>query len=182
MAKSDLIPQSFTGFIRWPNLTLGLLVALLVAMAAPAMADNGHGGRTLVSGDSEYSDCGGPDVLAIAMTGDLNGCLGIFPSRYTCEELNGFALYSEWGTEEFSDDDGVSSFHTTYTLEGIYAPGFCETFDFATQLSGSCDHKIFTGQGRYLGSNGSITFNDIIPVVGSGATNFLYHGYMKLRD
>jgi hypothetical protein len=180
MEKDNLIPQFFTAVIRWPNVALGVLVALLVAIAAPAVADNGHGGRTLVSGDSVYSPCG---ELAIQMTGDLNGCLEIFPTRYTCEELQGFALYSEWGNEEFSDDDGVSSFHTKYTLAGIYAQGFCSTFDWSTQLSGGCDHQIFSGQGRFKGSNGSITFSDIIPEPGvSGASNFLYRGYMKQGD
>ena len=158
----------------------GLLIALVLVLAAPAMAENGHGGRSLVSGDSTFSDCGN---FAIEMTGDFNGCLEIFPSGYSCEELNGFAVYNEWGAEAFSDNDGVSSFQTKYTLEGIYAQGFCSSFDFATQLAGGCEHKIFSGTGRFLGSNGSITFNDIIPEAGvSGATNFLYHGYVKVRD
>lgn len=83
----------------------------------------------------------------------------------------------------FTDDDGVRTFRTKYTLEGIYAQGFCSTFDFTTQLAGGCVHKVFNGQGKYRGANGSITFNDIIPEPGvSGASNFLYHGYLKFRD
>ncbi|HET6564563.1 MAG TPA: hypothetical protein VFG52_04045 [Xanthomonadales bacterium] len=165
---------------RWPKWFAIFVALTMLALAFPVIADNGQGGRTLVSGDSTYSDCGG---LAIELTGDLNGCLEIFPTRYTCDELEGFARYREWGTEEFTDNDGVSTFHTTYDLEGIYTPGFCESFDFSTQLAGGCNHKIFSGRGKFLGSNGSITFNDIIPEPGvSGASNFLYHGNMKLSN
>jgi hypothetical protein len=97
--------------------------------------------------------------------------------------LNGFARYREWGREVFRDDDGVSGFRTAYTLEGVYSQGFCTTFDFATQLAGGCDHKVFSGSGKFLGANGIITFNDIIPVSGvSGASNFLYHGQLKYSD
>jgi hypothetical protein len=157
----------------------GLLLVLLLVLALPAMAD-GQGGRTQVSGDSVFSDCGD---FAIEMTGDLNGCLEIFPERYTCEELDGFALYREWGEEQFRDDDGESSFRTKYDLEAAFTQGFCESFDFSTQLAGGCNHKVFSGEGKFRGSNGLITLLDIIPEPGvSGASNFLYHGAVKISD
>ena len=157
-----------------------VVATLLFLLALPALADDDRGRRALVSGDSVFSDCG---EFAIYMSGDLNGCLDIFPRHFTCEELNGFARYREWGREVFRDDDGVSGFRTVYTLEGVYSQGFCNTFDFATQLAGGCDHKVFNGSGKFLGANGIITFNDIIPAAGvSGASNFLYHGELKFRD
>lgn len=163
-----------------PVAAKGLLLILFLLLALPAMADNGHGGRTQISGDSMFSDCGD---FALEMTGDLNGCLEIFPERFTCEELNGFAVYREWGEELFRDDDGVSTFRTTYDLEGVFAQGFCDSFDFSTQLAGGCNHKVFSGEGKFHGSNGLITFNDIIPAPGvSGASNFLYHGNVKITD
>lgn len=156
----------------------GIACLLLVALAMPAMA--GQGGRTLVSGTSVFSDCGD---FALEMTGDLNGCLEIFPEDFTCEELEGFARYREWGEERFLDDDGVSSFRTKYTVEGVYSQGFCTTFDFLTQLAGGCTHKVFHGRGRFQGTNGVLTFNDVIPDPGvSGATSFLYHGDIKIRN
>jgi len=133
-----------------------------------------------VSGDSVFSACGD---FAIELSGDLNGCLDIVPTRFTCQELNGFARYREWGREVFSDDDGVSWFRTRYSLEGVYSSGFCTSFDFLTQLAGGCDHKVFSGRGKYQGANGNIIFNDIIPNPGvSGASNFLYHGDLKYKD
>ncbi len=166
--------------IRRPGTCAALMLAVFLIWTAPAAADEGQGSRTRVSGDSVYSDCG---TFATELSGDLNGCLDIVPQRFTCEEQNGFAVYREWGEEFFRDEDGESMFHTTYDLEGIYAEGFCTTFDFTTQLSGGCDHKVFNGNGKYRGSNGLIVFYDIIPEPGvSGASNFLYHGNVKYRD
>jgi len=166
--------------IHWPTATACLVLAVLFALAVPVLADQGHGGRETVSGDSVFSDCGG---FAIELSGDLNGCLEIEPLRYTCDELDGFARYREWGREFFTDNDGKSTFRTRYDLEAIYSSGFCTTFDFATQLAGGCDHKVFSGRGKFQGANGLITFNDIIPEPGvSGASNFLYHGKLKYRD
>lgn len=161
---------------------LSLFLALSLASSMPAMAGNGQGGRTLVSGTAVPSNCGDADFAA-ELSGDLNGCLSIFPQRFTCDELDGFSVYREWGEEQFNDDDGVSRFHTTYDFTGVFGPGFCTSFDLTTQLSGSCNHKLFRGQGRFRGTNGSIMLNDIIPDPGvSGASHYLYHGYVKLRD
>lgn len=182
MSQFPIRSASPTASFLWPTTLKSSLIALALLFAAPAVADNGHGGRTLVSGDSVFSDCGDAD-LAIELSGDLQGCLEIFPMDYACDELDGFARYREWGREVFHDDDGVSGFRTRYALEAVFTQGFCDTFDFTTQLAGGCDHKVFSGQGRYRGANGSLTFNDIIPEAGvSGASKFLYHGYVKVRD
>lgn len=179
--KLSLIPVSFRPtLIRWPEVARCVLLLLLCAAAIPALAGDGQGGRTLVSGNAVFSDCG--STFAAELDGDLNGCLEVFPHGFTCEELNGFAVYNEWGEEFFTDDDGVSTFRTTYTLEATLAQGFCESFDFSLQLTGGCEHTIFSGTGKFRGANGSITLSDIIPVPGvSGASNFLYHGYVKMR-
>lgn len=180
MNKSSVDFHSLAESIRRPIRAACLSVALVFTFAASAVSGDEAGGRQWVSGDSVFSDCGD---FAIEMSGDLNGCLEIFPTHYTCDELNGFALYRERGTEVFTDNDGVSSFRTKYDLEGTYSPGFCTSFDFSTQLAGGCDHKVFSGEGKFRGANGIITFNDIIPVSGvSGASNFLYHGKLKYQD
>lgn len=179
IAISTLFNSGINAFHR-PMAAKGLLLILFLLLALPAIAGTAQDGHTQISGDSVLSDCGD---FALEMTGDLNGCLEIFPERFTCEELNGFAVYREWGEELFRDNDGVSSFSTKYDLEGLYAQGFCDSFDFSTQLAGGCSHKVFSGEGKFLGSNGLITFYDIIPVPGaSGASNFVYHGDVKIED
>jgi len=181
--KTAIALLSFTkASIGRLNIYAVVVLALFFALSVSVSAADGQGGRTQVSGDSVFSDCGG---YAIELSGDLNGCLEIVPQRYTCEELNGFAVYREWGEEFFMDDDGESTFRTKYDLEGIYASGFCasDPADYSLQLSGGCDHKIFSGTGKFRGANGNIVFYDIIPEAGvSGATNFIYHGEVKYQE
>ena len=176
----------YTGKLQ-THTALALLIAVSIAYAAgkPASANadgNGYGNhRHAVSGDSVFSDCGD---FAIELSGDLNGCLHIVPGSYTCSELNGFDQYNERGTELFEDEDGSSGFRTRYTLEARFSPGFCNSFNFALQITGGCLHTIVnaSGRGKYRGAKGTITFSDVIPDPGeSGATNFLYHGDLKLK-
>jgi hypothetical protein len=104
MTMNAISTSSRSGIITFhrPLEAKGLLLVLLLVLALPAMAD-GQGGRTQVSGDSVFSDCGD---FAIEMTGDLNGCLEIFPERYSCEEGFGVALYREWGEVALRADEG----------------------------------------------------------------------------
>ena len=66
-----------------------LLAAVVMTSGSVALADGN--GPTFVSGNSTYSDCGlaGSD-LALAMTGDLEGCWSVFVQGFKCKELDGF--------------------------------------------------------------------------------------------
>ena len=53
--------------------------------------------------------------------------------------------------------------------------------DFSAQLTGGCLHKIVdsSGTGKFEGVDGKLRFFDVIPDPGeSGASNFLYAGYL----
>lgn len=167
---------------RW--LILGVVAIVLVVLAAPALA----GGRTSISGNSVPSDCNdGVGAGAIALTGDIEGCLTFFPEDYRCDELNGFDRYWEAGTEHFvgTYQGEAGEFTTTYTLEATFAEGFCDAveaggFPFELQLTGGCDHYVTGTSGAFEGVRGLITFFDVIPDPGtSGASNYLYAGRLR---
>ena len=171
----------------------GLLVAAALCMAImasgnPALA---AGDRTIaISGNSTFSDCGteGSD-FGLLFTGDLQGCLSIFVQGFSCREMNGFAHYTERGREAF---DGTwrgenGRFTTNYTVDAAYASGFCQSFDFSLELSGSCIHRIQGRSGAFANAHGIYTMFDVITNVtgdpitgtftaGSGGNNFLYSG------
>jgi hypothetical protein len=149
-----------------------------------------------ISGNSTFSDCGvaGSD-FALLMTGNLKGCLSIFVQGYTCKELNGFAHYTERGREAFVGRWRGSNgrFTTNYTVDAAYAQGFCESFDFSLELSGSCTHHITGRSGIFADTEGVFTMFDVItnvtgdPVTGafaagSGGNNFLYSGRIRPVD
>jgi hypothetical protein len=167
------------------------MAALLLAGGNPALAS---GDSVFVSGNSTYSDCGleGSD-LALAMTGDLEGCLSVFVQGFSCRELGDFDLYSERGQEVFVGTfrGRQGRFRTTYTVEGAYAKGFCQSFDFSVQLAGGCSHKVHGRSGVFREAEGLLTFLDVVanvtgdPVTGAftagtGANNFLYYGRIHL--
>lgn len=173
-----------------------ILASLFLAGASPALADGGHGpGKgILVSGNSTFSDCGlaGSDV-ALNMTGDLQGCLSVFVEGFSCTEQDDFDLYFERGREVFVGtwNGKQGSFRTTYTLDGAYAKGFCQSFDFSLQLAGGCSHKVDGASGAFRKARGLLTFLDVVanvtgdPVTGAftpgtGANNFLYFGRIHL--
>jgi len=173
--------------------TLVLAAVATVIMASGSIASATGDGRVRISGNSTFSDCGasGSD-FALRMTGDLKGCLSIFVQGYTCKEVNGFAHYTERGREAFvgmwRGEHG--RFTTTYVVDAAYAKGFCSSFDFSLELSGSCIHKITGKSGIFAGTEGLYTMFDVItnvtgdPVTGkftagSGANNFLYSGYIQ---
>ena len=171
---------------------MGVLTALLLAGVSSASAS---GNSTFVSGNSTYSDCGleGSD-LALAMTGDLEGCWSVFVEGFSCRELAEFDLYSERGREVFVGTlrGRQGTFRTTYTLEGAYAKGFCQSFDFSQQLAGGCVHKVHGRSGVFKEAEGLLTFLDVVAGVtsdpltgafapGTGAGNFLYFGRIRLE-
>ena len=145
-----------------------------------------------VSGNSTFSDCGLPGSdYAISLTGDLEGCWSSFVQDYKCKELQDYDLYFEEGREVF-----VGKFHgkqgrfrTTYTFEGAYAKGFCQSFDPTLEVGGGCKHKINGVSGVFADAEGLIKFIDVIAGVtgdpttgefhaGTGGNNFLYYGRM----
>jgi hypothetical protein len=148
-----------------------------------------------VSGNSTYSDCGveGSD-LALAMTGDLEGCWSVFVEGFKCKELKDFDLYLENGREVFVGKlrGNRGRFVTDYTLEAVMAKGFCQTFDFTQEVAGGCNHKIHGRSGVFEGADGRIKFLDVItgvtgdPVTGEfqagiGPNNFPYYGRINLN-
>jgi hypothetical protein len=81
-------------------------------------------------------------------------------------------------------------FVTDYTVDAAYAQGFCQSFDFTLELSGSCIHNIHGRSGVFANAEGVYTMFDVItnvtgdPVTGafaagSGANNFLYSGRIR---
>ena len=171
---------------------LGFALLMVLSLAAPVGADDDDREkreRITISGDSVPSGCNdGRGAGAIELSGDLDGCLIFFPKRFTCDELNGFALYREWGRELFEGtfDGEPGTFRTKYTLEATYEQGACAEFDaggfpFEKQITGGCDHRVIGRSGVFDDARGLITFHDVIDP-GNGATNYLYSGHLRLDD
>lgn len=189
MTKPTIQPERRMG-PRWSVAAVALGSLLLLAViAAPADA-RGKPRLVPVSGDAVPSECNeGVGVAAIELVGDLTGCLTFLSLDFECEELNGFALYSEVGRESFSGTlNGVEgTFATRYTLEATYTSGACSEFDaggfpFEKQLTGGCDHRVVAGTGVFRRARGLVTFYDVIPEPGqSGASNYLYSGEIRVR-
>ena len=173
-------------------LVAGAFATVIMASGNAAFA----AGARAISGNSVFSDCGaaGSD-FALLFTGDLQGCLSIFVQGYTCKEVNGFAHYTERGREAFVGTwrGKNGRFTTTYTVEAAYGQGFCQSFDFSLELSGSCKHHIQGRSGVFANSEGIYTMFDVItnvtgdPVTGaftpgSGGNNFLYSGRIWSSD
>jgi hypothetical protein len=166
--------------------------ALAGGVKAGGSGGGGDNERVFVSGNSTSSDCGraGSDY-ALSMTGDLKGCLSGFIQEYRCKELQDYDLYLEEGREVF-----VGKFHgkrgqfrTTYTFEGAYAKGFCQSFDPTLEVGGGCNHPIKGASGAFNDAQGLIEFIDVIAGVtgdpttgefnaGTGANNFVYYGHI----
>jgi len=80
------------------------------------------------------------------MTGDLEGCLYVFPQTGNCTPSG---IYHETGTEIFVDGDGDGTFETTYK----FMAKLTDCPDLATELWGRCQHPIVaaSGTGIYEG-------------------------------
>ena len=151
---------------------------------------------TFISGNSTFSDCGlEGSQAALLLTGDLEGCLSIFIQDFQCKELEDFDLYLEQGREVFVGTlhGKRGRFRTTYTFDGAYAGGFCQSFDASLEVGGGCIHEIEGRSGVFRRAEGSFTFIDVItnvtgnPVTGqfmagTGGNNFLYYGRINLDD
>jgi hypothetical protein len=169
-----------------------IAIALASMMLAGGSAALGDGDQkpVFVSGNSTFSDCGlqGSDY-AISLTGDLEGCWSAFIQGHKCKELADYDLYFEEGREVFAGKfhGKHGRFRTTYTFEGAYAKGFCQSFDSTLEVGGGCNHKIKGGSRVFADATGLIKFIDVIagvtgdPVTGefhagTGGNNFLYYG------
>jgi hypothetical protein len=141
-----------------------------------ALAD----GQTIrVSGNSVPSECGAPKKAAygIELSGSLAGCWAIFPQHLKCSELNGFAMSTELGREEFDGtlDGKPIKFDTQYTFTATWPSGSCPEPAPEKETTGSCIHYI---SGENVG--GLMHFYDVIPKPGEGPTNFFYEGVLTL--
>ncbi len=181
----------------WGNSRTLVLAALATVIMASGGTASATGDRTYgISGNSTFSDCGvaGSD-FALLMTGSLKGCLSIFVEGFTCKEVNGFAHYTERGREKFIGTwrGKNGRFTTDYDVTAAYGSGFCDSFDFSLELSGSCIHRITGQSGVFAGAKGVYTMFDVItnvtgdPVTGTfaagfGANNFLYSGRIVASD
>lgn len=181
----------------WRGATVLFTSVLAVAGGSVALAKGDHsskGRSTFVSGNSTFSDCGleGSDA-ALLMTGDLEGCLSIFIQGSECTELEDFDPYLERGREVFVGTlhGKPGTFRTTYTFDGAYAGGFCQSLDASLEVGGGCIHKIDGTSGVFKHAEGQFTFIDVIANVtgdpatgefmaGTGGNNFLYYGRVRL--
>lgn len=94
-------------------------------------------------------------------------------------------MYKEWGGEVFRGafQGKWGRFDTRYVVEATFGQGFCDTFDVNTEYTGSCDHPLSGKRGVFKNVEGLIQLFDVIPDPGvSGASNFLYAGYLILED
>ena len=109
----------------------GFFYKTVVLAAAAALAGSGPslaaGQTVLVSGDSVPSECGAAKKadLSTELSGSLTGCWSAFVDHVNCQELNGFAFWTEIGHEEFEGklDDAATKFDTQYTFNAIFPSG-----------------------------------------------------------
>ena len=150
-----------------------LAIAGSLATAGPSFA---AGSTTAVSGDSKPSECGAAKKAsyALELSGSLNGCWSVFIAHFNCQEMNGFALYTEIGREEFAGQaEGKDlTFDTQYTFNGIFPTGSCPEPAAEKEIVGGCIHYI-TGKGLV----GVMRFYDVM--YGNGAPHYYYEGTLS---
>jgi hypothetical protein len=150
-----------------------LAIAGSLATAGPSFA---AGSTTAVSGDSKPSECGAAKKAsyALELSGSLNGCWSVFIAHFNCQEMNGFALYTEIGCEEFAGKaDGEDiTFDTQYTFNGIFPSGSCPEPAAEKEIVGGCIHYI-TGKGLV----GVMRFYGVMH--GNGAPHYYYEGSLS---
>lgn len=147
-----------------------LTIAGVLAGAGPSFSASTS---VTVSGDSKNSKCGDAKNATFSsdLTGSLTGCMATFVSHFNCQEVNGFALYTEIGREEFAGKlDGQDvKFDTQYTFNGLFPSGSCPEPAAEKEIVGGCIHYI-SGDGLV----GVIRFYDVM--YGDGAPHFFYQG------
>ena len=133
--------SNLTSWRRVRSLTATFFALGMLASANAALAD----GKTIaVSGNSVPSDCGASKKadLALELNGNLKGCWAIFVQHLTCRELNGFALSTELGREEFEGklDGKPIKFDTQYTFTATWPAGSCPEPAPEKETTGGCIH------------------------------------------
>jgi hypothetical protein len=196
--QEDESMKTNTPGTTWRNARVrstSILAAMILAVGSAGFATANDNNRSVfVSGNSAYAGCGVEESdFALAMTGDLEGCLSVFVEGFKCKALDDYDLYSERGREVFVGNlhGKQGRFKTTYTFDAAMAKGFCQSFDLSMELAGGCTHKVQGRSGVFRNAEGMITFFDVIanvtgnPVTGeftagTGANNFLYYGRIRL--
>lgn len=150
-----------------------LLITGSLATAGPSFA---AGSTMAVSGDSKPSECGSAKKpsYSLELSGSLAGCWSVFVARFNCQEMNGFALYTEIGREEFvGKAEGKDlTFDTQYTFTGIFPTGSCPEPAAEKEIVGGCIHYI-SGNGLV----GVMRFYDVMS--GTGAPHYFYEGTLS---
>ena len=149
----------------------------MLASSNIALADSK---TVVISGDSFPSECGAAKKanLGTELKGKLAGCMATFIMHLNCRELDGYALTTELGREEFEGklEGQPIKFDTIYTGTATWPAGSCPKPDPVQEITGGCTHYI---SGENVG--GLITFYDVMPVVGKGGTHFFYEGSLTLK-
>lgn len=150
------------------SVVLALAAGLAGAGPSPAAVQ-----AVVVSGDSVPSDCGAASsaTYSTELSGSLVGCWATFVSHINCQELNGFAFYTEIGREEFDGklEGEAVRFDTQYTFNGVFPTGSCPEPASDKEIVGGCIHYI---SGRNL--VGTMRFYDVM--FGEKAPHFVYEG------
>jgi hypothetical protein len=105
------------------------------------------------------------------LSGSLTGCWSTFVGHFNCQEMNGFALYTEIGREEFAGtlDGQDTKFDTQYTFSGVFPSGSCPEPAADKEVAGGCIHYI-SGDGLV----GVMRYYDVMH--GDGAPHYFYEG------
>ena len=151
-------------------------VVLSVAAGLVGASPSFSAGTTVaVSGDSKPSECGSAKkaTYSTELTGNLTGCWAAFVSHFNCQEINGFALYTEIGREEFEGklDGQDTKFDTTYTFTGVFPSKSCP--EPVAQRKSSAVASLLSGT-RLVGV---IRFYDVM--YGEGAPHYFYEGTLS---
>jgi len=150
--------------------TVLLAAAAALAGTGPSLAT---GQTVTVSGDSKNSECGKAKKadFSTEMSGSLTGCWSTFVGHTNCQEGNGYALYTEFGREEFEGklDGEATKFDTQYTFNALFPSGSCPKPAPEKEVVGGCIHYI---SGDKL--VGIIRFFDVM--YGEHAPHYFYEG------
>lgn len=166
-------------------LVLGVTGSAVAATGAVSATQSESPTEVTISGTAEVSTCNdGNGWGALEFSGDLEGCLTFYVTDSYCEEVNGFAHYTEAGMETFQGTYAgeQGEFVTEYTLEATFLQGSCDAFaagEFPAQaqLTGGCNHEIHGRTGAFSGLDGFVNIHDVIASPGeSGATSYNYVG------
>lgn len=163
--------------MRRTLVVLSAMAMVLGMVAAPAYAKNtkvGGVGVLVVPGDAPCDDAahGGADY-ALALTGDLEGCIYGYITTYSFQENSG--TYKERADEVFVGSWG--------DVEGTFGmtENFSAKFDTDTgdQIHGRCQHPIVDGSGTdgFDGVSGRLDFKDDVD---AGIAE--YRGHLKLSS